>query len=246
MAREYGKLKKSRWRNNDWLKLTADAHWLYTYLLSQPNTDTAGVFPIQITKWAKGAADMTLDRIKTAARALADSDFIVVDWDTEEGLIRTYVADDEAGGLVFIGALNRALQAQSPILRRQLLEEILGLDRTFTEREQQLIDELANSLDEGTSTGARGTAPSPSPSPSTATTTQAFERPSKTDGRPFEDRSKTVPQQRDGSRDVDDYDDAIDSEIDREYAACFEAGATYEPPTVDADGCPLDDGGDRL
>jgi hypothetical protein len=180
MAREYGKLKKSRWRDDNWLKLSTDAQWLYTYLLAQPNTDTAGVFPIQLTKWAKATPDMTGERIKAAAKQLADADWIVPDHDTEEGLIRTYVADDEAGGLIFIGALNRALQAQSPLLRRRLLEEILKLDRTFTEREQQLIDELADSLDT-------------SPSPTTSTATQAFERPSETVKRPSEDRSKTVP-----------------------------------------------------
>jgi len=180
MPREYGKLKKSRWRDDNWLKLSTDCQWLYTYLLSQPNTDTAGVFPIQLSKWAKASPDMTVERVKAAAKQLADADWIVPDHDTEEGLIRTYIADDEAGSLVFIGALNRALQAQSPVLRRRLLDEILKLDRTFTDREQQRIDELADSLD-----------PPPSPSPSTAT--QSFERPSKTVQRPFEDRWKTVP-----------------------------------------------------
>jgi hypothetical protein len=146
MAREYGKLRKSRWRDDDWLKLSADAQWLYTYLLAQPSTDTAGVFPIQITKWAKGAADMTLDRVKAAAKMLSDADFIVVDHDTEEGLIGTYIRDDEAGGLIFTGALNRAVQAQSPILRRRLLEEVLDLKRDMSPRDQQLIDELNTSL----------------------------------------------------------------------------------------------------
>jgi hypothetical protein len=185
VAREYGKLKKSRWRDSHWAKLTADAQWLYTYLLSQPSTDTAGVFPIQVSKWAKGAADMTVERVKAAAKILADNQFIIVDWDTEEGLLRTYIADDEAGGLIFIGALNRAVQAQSSILRRRLLEEILRLERTFTDREQARIDELADALDDPAESAA-----SPSPSPTTAT--QAFERTSKTVRRPFEDSSKTV------------------------------------------------------
>jgi hypothetical protein len=180
MARLYGKLKISRWRDDNWLKLPTDCQWLYMFLLAQPTTDTAGVFPIQLTKWAKASPDMTVERVKTAAKRLDDAGWIVADHDTEEGLISSLVADDDAGGLVFIGALNRALQAQSPLLRRRLLHEVLELDREFNDREQKLVDELADSLDT-----------SPSPVPITAT--QAFDRSSKTDQRPFEDSWKTVP-----------------------------------------------------
>jgi len=108
---QYGKLRIGCWRESDWVKLSADAQWLYEYLVSQPSTDSAGVFPIQISKWAKGAADMTVDRVKAAARMLDDRNFIVVDHDTAEGIIRTYIRDDHAGANVLKGALARAAQA---------------------------------------------------------------------------------------------------------------------------------------
>ena len=71
---------------------------------------------------------------------------IVPDHDTEEGLIRNYIRDDWAGDNIFKGALNRAVLAQSSLIRRCLFEEIQSLDRTFNDREQQLIQELAESL----------------------------------------------------------------------------------------------------
>lgn len=190
MPGAYGKLKRERWRHDGWLKLPADAQWLYMYLLTQPSTDTCGLFPIQISKWAKGAADMTIDRVKAAASTLLDSGWVAMDHDTEEGIIVNYIRDDEAGENIFKGAINRAIQVQSSVLRRRLLEEILKLDREFKERAQSLIDKLAESLDADTSTDPHGTAPSPPPS-STATT-QAFEHPSRTVVRPSECRSDTV------------------------------------------------------
>ena len=33
MARAYGKLKQALWTDSAWLKLTADAQWLYAYLV---------------------------------------------------------------------------------------------------------------------------------------------------------------------------------------------------------------------
>jgi hypothetical protein len=112
-ARQYGKLLKTNWREDAWTGLTADAQWLYAFLVSQPTTDSAGVFPIRISKWAKAATDMTAARVKAAATLLVDRGWIVVDHDTEEGLIRSYIRDDWAGDNIFKGALGRAVQAQS-------------------------------------------------------------------------------------------------------------------------------------
>lgn len=165
-AREYAKLRIGRWREADWLKLTADAQWLYDFLASQPTTNSAGVFPIQRTKWAKGAADMTVERVTAAARMLDDRKFIVVDHDTEEGVIRSYIRDDAPCEKVLLGALRCAAQAQSPLLRLVLLNEARQLDRTLgrtlSDRAAELITELEDTLS--------GFAPPPtSPPPSTAT-----------------------------------------------------------------------------
>jgi hypothetical protein len=44
-----------------------------------------------------------------------------------------------------------------------------------------------------------------------------------------------------GDEKNDEYGAVIDDAYEREMAACFDAGATYEPPAYDADGNPLDD-----
>lgn len=139
-ARKYAKLLIAVWREEDWMKLPADAQWLYALLLSQPTLNTAGVLPIQLSKWSKGASDMTVERVTAAAKTLADCRFIVADHDTEELLIRTFVRHDIASAgtpNMLIGALNAALQVQSQHLRAALLGEFQRLDlehREFKEK----------------------------------------------------------------------------------------------------------------
>jgi hypothetical protein len=190
--RAHGKLKKALWADEDWRKLPADAMWLYAYLVSQPTTDTAGVFPTHHTKWAKAAADMTVERATDAAKALNAAGFIAVDHDTEEGVLTTYIADDEAGTNIFVGALKRCRLVQSPTLRRALLDEVLSLDRQFSDHEQHLVDELANSLPpwrEEVSPGRTASAPS-----SSSASTQASQRRLDTVPTPSQRRRNPVDQ----------------------------------------------------
>jgi hypothetical protein len=172
-ARQYGKLLKTNWREDAWTSLTADAQWLYAFLVSQPTTDAAGVFPIRISKWAKGAADMTVERVSAAAKLLTDRGVIVVDHDTEEGLLRSYIRDDWAGDNIFKGALGRATQAQSPRLRATLLYEIRNLGRQLKDEWLPLLDALEKSIPAGFDFGS---VVPPTPAPSSAATTQAFKR----------------------------------------------------------------------
>jgi hypothetical protein len=151
----YGKIDKLLWADDQWRKLPLDAHALYAYLVSSPTTDTAGVFPVQLGRWAKAHSDCSVERITAAAKALFEGGWIAVDHDTEEGAIRRYIGDQiSAGSNVFYSALGRTLLVQSSVLRRTLLDEIRKLDRVFTEREQTLIDKLARSCGAATATSS--------------------------------------------------------------------------------------------
>jgi hypothetical protein len=170
-------------------------------VVSQPTTDTAGVFPIRLSKWAKGSPDMTKERVAAAAKLLVDTGWIAVDHDTEEGLLRNYIRDDWAGDLIFKGALARALLVQSMPLRAVLLSEIreLKCDRPiFKDDQLSLIADLEQSVppdfDLESVVGFLPPSPSPSPKPSP----QAFERRPNAVETPSERRWETSGQQRDG------------------------------------------------
>jgi hypothetical protein len=203
-ARQFGKLLKANWGRDAWTKmLGTDAQWLYAYLVSQPTTDTAGVFPIRISKWAKGNPDMTTDRVRAAAEALVDTGWIAVDRDTEEGLIRNYIRDDWAGDLIFKGALKRCLLVQSVSLRAILLAEIreLKCDRPiFKDDQLSLIADLEESIPPGFDVETAVAFGPPSPRPSPKPSPQPFDRPSNADQTPYERRSEDDAQQPDFDR----------------------------------------------
>ena len=74
---------------------------------------------------------------------------MVVDLDTVELLIRTFIRHDVAAqGLpkIMQGALNCALQTESPKLRGVLLSEIRKLERGLPEHLLPLADQLEASL----------------------------------------------------------------------------------------------------
>ena len=145
-ARRYGKFLVEKWRDEEWTQLPYPAQWLYQYLLSQPTTDGAGVFPIRMSKWLKAATDLTVEIIRDAANVLVEGGFLVLDHHTEEGVIRSFIRDDAPGDNIFIGALGCAIQAQSAEIRAVLMDEISGLGRILKDRERGLVGELEASL----------------------------------------------------------------------------------------------------
>ena len=94
MARTHARIHNRIWSDPDWRTLTADGQWLYLALLTSPKLTLAGSLDIKARSWAQLAADMTTERIHNALEDLAERRFIVVDDDTEELIIRSFVAND--------------------------------------------------------------------------------------------------------------------------------------------------------
>lgn len=97
MARTFAKMYLSVWNvGSDFYELSADAQWLYWTLLGHPLLSPAGVLPVQPRKWAKRSKGMTERRVQAALRELVDTgQKVMVDDDTEELLIRTFIAWDK-------------------------------------------------------------------------------------------------------------------------------------------------------
>lgn len=96
MARSYAKSYVSAWAAaGDFVNLTADAQWLYWMLYSHELLSPAGVLPLQPRKWARRAADQSTKRIGTALARLVKDGYLLVDEDSEECLIRTFVRHDK-------------------------------------------------------------------------------------------------------------------------------------------------------
>jgi hypothetical protein len=94
MARTYGKLLAAAWIDPDWCGLTPLEQWLYALLLSQPKLSLVGVLDYKPGRWATLArgADTTL--IDDTLAGLEDARFVVVDYDTDELLLRSFTRHD--------------------------------------------------------------------------------------------------------------------------------------------------------
>ena len=125
--RKFAQIIKDIWRDTDWKSLTMPAQWLYKALLSQDSINYAGIIPLTVRRWSKLARDLTVEVVEKAIEELSQARFVVVDWDTEEVLIRSFIRND---GLweqprMMGTALRNAVEVQSPSLRAALAHELL-------------------------------------------------------------------------------------------------------------------------
>lgn len=95
MARTAALIKASIWDvGSDFRGLTINAQRVYLLLLTQPQITNCGVLAYTPERWARMAAGDTLASIQQACDELADRDYIVVDIECRELLIRTFIKHD--------------------------------------------------------------------------------------------------------------------------------------------------------
>lgn len=94
MPRSHGRIMAAIWSDGDFITMRGSAQRLFMFLLSQSDLSHAGLLPMRVNRWAKKAEDLTPKALRDELDYLAKRDFIVVDEDTEEVLIRTMVRND--------------------------------------------------------------------------------------------------------------------------------------------------------
>lgn len=126
MARGHGRISSSIWEDSDFLALTQQQQRLYLFLISQPNLNHAGLLPLTLRRWARKASGLVAAELERHLGALAAARFIVLDEDTEELLIRSFVRNDGVWKQpkVMGAMVSGALEIESRVLRRSLLEEM--------------------------------------------------------------------------------------------------------------------------
>ena len=131
MGRE-GRILSEIWADESFQALSVRAQRLYFLLISQPDIEKNGVIPLRERRWAKGARDSTTETIWTDLLELRDAQFIVMDEDAGELLIRSYIRRDEVYRQPFpMVAAGRALRA---VTSTAILETIATeIDRVVRE-----------------------------------------------------------------------------------------------------------------
>jgi hypothetical protein len=142
MARGHGRILTSVWEDADFLALDEREQRLYLFLISQPNLNHAGLLDLTLRRWARKARGLTVAELDRRIATLEEARFVVVDDDTEELLIRTFVRNDGVWRMpkVMGAMVSGAAEISSVKLRLALLDEMNRLP----------LDELSNEP------GARG------------------------------------------------------------------------------------------
>ena len=145
---EYGKLLSRIWSDKHFTSLDAHPQQVYCLLISFSTRNLAGVLPLTLKRWAKATADATADTLTDALCVLSERNFVAVDWDTEEVLIRTYIRNDEVYKQpnLMTAARKFALQIESQGLRWVLHDELLRLPG---HKEAEKTEQVANLLVDG-------------------------------------------------------------------------------------------------
>ena len=184
MARDYCQIKVSIWHDDEFTSLSGDAQRLYIYLCSQPKLDMAGVTPWRPRLVARSASDWTTDTVEAALCELEAAHYVLVDEETDELLVRSFIRNDE---LLKSPNLTKAMVKAWRSLDSQTLRGVIGFEVARLRDEdgslrglehcaelfaQPLIDPRNNPFGKGSAKGSakgcRTPAPTPTPTPAPA------------------------------------------------------------------------------
>lgn len=94
MARTIARLQVATLEDPDFQALTINAQWTYWIILQQQRLTLAGSIDLRPSRWATAATNANADQITEGITELVEHRYVIVDDDTEELLVRTFVRHD--------------------------------------------------------------------------------------------------------------------------------------------------------
>lgn len=166
MARNHARIYAAIWKDPKFVALPSSAQRVYMLALSQPGVSFCGVVSYTGRRWASMAPDTDAAAIEEAVTVLEAAEFVVVDRDTEELLIRSFVKHD---GVADSPNLIKAMWKDfdgifSPLIRDVLLWNLP--DECWTDDAKGIEKPSCNPLVKGSPKGYPTPVPTPTPVPS--------------------------------------------------------------------------------
>lgn len=160
MARSEARLDVEIWKDPDFLALAAGPQRTFMFLISQKDLAHTGVLALRERRWAGSAAGLTEAEVRADLIALEHARFVVVDEDTEELLVRSFIRRDKvyrqpnvlraaADQLKLVTSVKVLLALRAELLRVVDAEDIGDASKDIV---KEMLETIGN--------------PSPSPSPS--------------------------------------------------------------------------------
>lgn len=130
MARSYANIATAIWRDDDFCALSATEQQAYFLLITQPDISAAGVLTMALTRWASRVKDATRDSFRATLEGLQDHRFVVIDDETDELLVRSFVRWDKGytNSKRRFAIRDAAHQIMSHAIRRALAAEFDRLE----------------------------------------------------------------------------------------------------------------------
>lgn len=94
MARKYAQIQVSIWSDEDFKALDPLSQHMYFVLLSQPRMNLCGVIDFIPARIAQASYDLTRAEVEERVAHLDKERYVVVDNETSELLIRTFIRND--------------------------------------------------------------------------------------------------------------------------------------------------------
>lgn len=94
MARKYAQIKSDIWVNDDFLDLTMTEQWVYLHIATHGKLTYCGTLDWRPKRIPPMAHGLTLGEVNDAAEVLRAKRYIIIDDDTEEVLVRSFLRND--------------------------------------------------------------------------------------------------------------------------------------------------------
>lgn len=128
MPRVYGQIYCTIWDDAEFVALGAGAQRTYFMLVTQPDIAACGALALTLRRWAKTCREADLE---IWLAELTDAEFVLIDEDTEEALVRTFAKYDGGSrhAIRRKAIVSTARAIRSPLLRSTAVDELgkLGL-----------------------------------------------------------------------------------------------------------------------
>jgi hypothetical protein len=129
VASDHARIYLNIWGDDDWLDLPVDAQCLYMTLYTSPGRTLCGAHEWTVGKIRQRAVDWTAERIEAAAEILSQRLFLIIDIETGECLLRSWIKHD---GLwrtpnMAVSVANARAELASRTLRGVIVFEVLKL-----------------------------------------------------------------------------------------------------------------------
>lgn len=122
MARQYAQIHVSIWSDEHFKSMSPEAQHMYFVLISQPRVSLCGVLDFIPSRIARCSYQWTIDDVEQRIKALVEERYVVVDRDTSELLIRSFVRND---GLLKVPNIAKGMAAEFGEVMSQKLRDVI-------------------------------------------------------------------------------------------------------------------------